>query len=192
MNRLPPPFMIAFFVSTMVVGQSMSISHSGLSPVDTLTVYVGQDITFYYGGGQAHPMTEGWASGQSSTPMPFPTQTVSSTVQSKVFHMDSIGVYYFHCGNNPSNSSNWGKITVVDSAGTVGLSPLTALPEFRAYPNPVDEVLTVEGLIGTATIHDMRGALLMTFSSTTVNVSHLPAGTYVVESANRGVRFVVK
>jgi len=176
----------------MAFGQSMSISHSGISPIDTLTVYVGQDITFYYGGGQSHPMTEGWASGQSSTPIPFPTQTVSPTIQSKVFHMDSIGVYYFHCGNNPNNTAAWGKITVVDSAGTAGLSPLATLPEFKVYPNPVDDILTVEGLIGLATIHDLKGVTVMTFSSPTVDVTQLPAGTYVVESASRGVRFVVK
>ena len=77
-------FIIAISTSLLSFGQnpSMTISHTGLAPYDTLTVYAGDSIDFIYGGGGSHPMTEGWQSGQSSSPISFPTQTVTSSIPS--------------------------------------------------------------------------------------------------------------
>lgn len=167
---------------------SMTIAHTGLAPSDELTVNVGDTIEFIYGSGGSHPMTEGWNSGETSTPVPFETQTVTSANPSKLFTIDTAGVYYFHCGSNPNNSNNWGKITVV------GPSSIDEYENqiIKIYPNPVAEILNIEGLSENATIIDASGKTVMSQVDSKTDVSDLPAGIYFVETSTARTRFIKK
>lgn len=167
---------------------TMTISHSGITPNKVMTVYKGQDIDFKYGSGQAHPMTEGWQTGEFSTPVAWTTRTVSSTVQSITFQIDTVGVFYFHCNNNAANSNNWGKITVVDSS-SMSIDPLD-IPGFTVSPNPVGDILNIDGFGGEASIHHVNGKTLMQLKDAKTNVSHLQPGIYFIESKRATVKFV--
>ena len=185
--------LIFLFISSFSYSQnpSMTISHLGLAPYDTLTVFVGDSIDFIYGGGGSHPMTEGWQTGESSIPIPFATQTVTSSIPSVTFTLDTPGIYYFHCAGNPANSNNWGKITVLDTAGTTGVSQIEQL-EVRVFPNPVADILTIENFSGEACVYDLTGKLVMTLTKATTDVSALRSGTYIIKSEKIKTRFIKK
>lgn len=75
--------------------------------------------------------------------------------------------------------SVWG----VNSATSTERDPVTS--PFAVYPNPVIDVLSVEAPVATDVfILDMMGRVLATTTTTSgtsrVDVSHLPAGTYLV------------
>ena len=112
------------FVGTFAMAQEMTIAHTGITTVPTstdmsLTVSVGEIITFIHGGGQAHPMTESHPNtGATSTPIPFVTQTVSSSIPSTTFQLNTAGVYKFHCGNNSGASDKYGTIYVTEGGST--------------------------------------------------------------------------
>lgn len=110
--------LFAAIVSTLLnaafAQQSITISHQGLSPNDTLIVNINEEIAFIYGGGGPHPMTSGH--GQQASPVFFPTVTVNAGMPSAVFSLSTPGSYWFHCGTNPGNSNNWGVIIVEDQA----------------------------------------------------------------------------
>ncbi len=95
---------------------SFTVKHAPLSPNDTAWVAVGDTIEFIYGGGGPHPMTSGHGTFAPS-PMYFQTVTVTSASPRANCILDSVGVYLFHCGTNPSNTNNWGTI-VVGQLGT--------------------------------------------------------------------------
>lgn len=183
---------LAFALSIVTVLQaqnpSMTIAHSGLSPSDELTIYVGDSIDFFYGSGGDHPMTEGWQTGEASSPIPFVTQAVSSSIPSVTFSMNTAGIYYFHCGTNPSNSNNWGKITVLDTIAT-GIPDHLVL-ENKVYPNPVSSTLTIEGLEGHAMIYDVNGKMVMTLNTPSTNISSLSSGIYFIEYKGRRSKII--
>jgi len=174
-------FIIVISTSLLSFGQnpSMTIAHTGISPNTELTIYVGDSIDFFYGGGGTHPMTEGWQSGETSTPIPFTTQTVSNSIPSVTFAMDAPGTYYFHCGTNPSNSGNWGKITVLDS-NLAGV-PENQMIYYTFYPNPATDILTIEGLNDTAEIYNLIGEKVMDINSSIVDINALPKGNYILK-----------
>ena len=168
------------FFTTILLAQfpSMTISHQGLAPSDTLTVFAGDSITFNYGGGGPHPMTEGWQTGQTSTPVPFPTQTVTSAIPKKTFALDTPGVYYFHCGTNPMNSDNWGKITVLESVAT-GVKEKEDI-SYNIYPNPVKSILHIQGFDEPRKIYDLTEKEIMEVNESKTSVEQLPAGIYIL------------
>jgi len=167
-------------ISILSFGQnpSMTISHSGLSPSSTLTVFAGEEIDFIYGGGGSHPMTEGWQSGESSSPIEFVTQTVTSAIPMVTFTLEE-GTYYFHCGTNPGNSNNWGMITVIPNSST-GVND-AKIAKYKIYPNPSADILTIEGLIGFAEIFSLNGKKVMDFNTEIIDISNLSKGTYIVK-----------
>ena len=134
---------------TFAQNQSMSFSHfNGASP-NELTVAPGEEIDFYWAGGQTHPMTEGWQTGEDSTPIPFQTVTVTSanteTANNPVnFTLDEAGTYYFHCGTNPGNTGLWASIIVKESG--VGIEESESMI-IGVYPNPAYDFLTINGLL---------------------------------------------
>ncbi|MDB4089422.1 T9SS type A sorting domain-containing protein [Flavobacteriales bacterium] len=183
---------ILILTSFLSFGQnpSMTISHAGISPNTSLTVSAGDSIDFIYGGGGTHPMTEGWQTGETSTPINFVTRTVSSSVLSLTFVMGIPGTYYFHCGSNPTNSANWGKIIVLDSTST-GI-PEVQMVHYAIYPNPATDILTIEGLKNTGEIYNLIGKKVMDINSPTINVKALPKGKYIVKVGNYSSVFIKK
>lgn len=185
-------FIITISTSLMSFGQnpSMTIAHTGISPSTEMTVNSGDSIDFFYGGGGTHPMTEGWQQGETSTPIPFVTQTVSASVPSVTFSMDTPGTYYFHCGTNPTNSSNWGKITVLDSASAA--TPEGEMIHYTIYPNPVTDILTVEGLSYPAEIYNLIGEKVMDINTSSIDVSTLAKGEYIIKVGDYSTIFIKK
>ena len=178
-------FTAILLTSILSFGQnpSMTIAHSGIvtapsSNDKSLTVYVGDSIDFIHGGGGSHPMTEGWQTGEISTPITFSTQTVTSSNPSTTFALNTAGTYYFHCGTNPGNTDNWGKITVLPS--TTGIDENKSV-EYKIYPNPVSNILTIEGLKGTSEIYNLLGKKVIESNSQTINIENLPKGNYVIK-----------
>jgi plastocyanin len=165
--------------------QSMNISHQGANP-DELNVAIGEEITFVFGGGGAHPMTEGWGDGSESTPEPFVTQTVTSSDPETTFTLEVEGIYFFHCATNPGNQMNWAKIIVGEPDG-VEEALASALPVF---PNPVVDVLNVEGNLGDAVITDLTGKIVLRNFGSQVAVSALQRGTYIISQGASQTVFV--
>ena len=180
--------LLSFTAFLKAQNPSMTIAHSGLTPFDELTVYVGDSIDFFHGGGGPHPMTEGWQTGQTSTPVPFTTQTVTSGNPTVTFAINTPGIYYFHCGTNPSNSNNWGMITVLDSMAT-GIQDLES-PFYSVYPNPVSDILTIEGLAGPVSIFDLKGKKVITINESQTDIGHLPSGIYFIGSGDKRTKII--
>ncbi len=179
---------------------SMTISHAGLSPSNTLTVEPGEEITFIYGGGGPHPMT----SGHGSTPSPvfFPTVTVTTSNPQETFSLQEPGTYLFHCGTNPGNSSNWG--TIIVEATSDLEAPESHPADFillEAWPNPFNPVTTLYYTIARAgdtrlAVYNLQGERIRTlFSGTLSSGTHsfkwdgrtdnglsLGSGVYILEA----------
>jgi hypothetical protein len=184
------------FVGTFAMAQEMTIAHTGITTAPTstdksLTVYVGGDITFLYGGGGSHPMTEGHPGTSAvSTPVAFITATVTSSIPSFTFKINTAGTYKFHCGSSPTNNKNYGTIYVLEE-GTTGVEDVTK-NNISIYPNPANDVLTVEGLDGIVNILDINGKQVMNVTNGTVNISDLAKGTYIISQNNTNAIFIKK
>jgi len=185
---------IASLVSTTIMfGQNqMTIAHSGISPSSTLTVTVGEDIEFIHGGGGSHPMTEGWQSGEASTPIVFVTQTVTSSNPTVTFTIDTPGTYYFHCGTNPGNQNNWGKIIVeAESGGNVSVNENVEITEvFGIYPNPSNKHIIAKGVTGTVEIFNLIGEKVLESTEKTINIESLKKGTYFVVNNGKTTKLI--
>ena len=180
------------FVGVFAMAQEMTIAHTGIStipnsPDKSLSVNVGDDITFIYGGGGSHPMTEGWQDGSSSTPTAFVTQTVTSSISSVTFQINTAGTYRFHCGTNPANSNNWGTIYVTE--GTTEIDEVVNNP-ISIFPNPATNDITIDGLNSMAQVFDVNGKKVMDITNGTFDVSELSKGTYVVKSEKYNTLFI--
>lgn len=163
---------------------SMTIQHAGITPNDTLWVAPGDSIDFIYGGGGNHPMTSG--QGATTSPVFFPTVTVSSSQPLATFALTSIGTYIFHCGTNPANEANWGTIIVQEPNA---ISPqLAGTQRLALYPNPCTAVLHLDGKLpaqATYLILGIDGRILlqgnMSMHMLSLDVSMLPTGVYVAK-----------
>lgn len=122
----------------------MNISHLGLQPSSVMTVELDEEITFEYGGGGPHPMMSGFGNGTPS-PVFFPTITVNSGNPIEVFTLSEVGTYFFHCGTNPGNSSNWGTIHVEESEEPILLGDVNN----DGLVNVLDIVGIVTFILGT-------------------------------------------
>jgi len=74
----------------------------------------------------------------------------------------------------------------------VGIDAAAAERAFAAYPNPVKGRLTIKAE-GMATICDMAGSVVMEClcqGTTQIDVSHLPAGVYIVRCNNQATKIV--
>jgi plastocyanin len=182
------------FVGTFTMAQEMTIAHTGIATVPvsmdkSLSVNIGDDITFIYGGGGSHPMTEGWQDGSSSTPVPFVTQTVTSSILTVIFQINTAGTYKFHCATNPGNSDNWGTIYVSD--GTTAVETVDYNP-ISVYPNPATNNIIIEGINGIAQVLDVNGKKVMNVTNGAVNISDLAQGTYIINQNNTNTIFIKK
>ena len=54
--------------------------------------------------------------------------------------------------------------------------------KFIFYPNPTSDVLNIDASLGIQSVEfvNMRGQLVLTSNQKQINISHLPAGTYMV------------
>jgi hypothetical protein len=181
------------FVGTFVIAQEMTIAHTGITTLPTstdksLTVVVGQTITFKYGGGQTHPMTESHPNtGAVSTPIPFVTQTVSSSNPTTTFQLNTVGTYRFHCGNNTGSDKNYGTIYVTE--GTTAIDEVVN-NTISVFPNPATNDITIKGLNGVAQVFDVNGKKVMDITNGTFDVSELSKGTYIVKSEKYNTLFI--
>lgn len=179
---------------TFAQNQSMSFSHfEGASP-SQLNVIVGEEIDFFWAGGQTHPMTEGWQTGESSTPVPFQTITVTSANTEAAnnpvtFTLDQAGTYYFHCATNPSNSNIWGSIVVQEPG--VGLEE-SEKTNIGVYPNPAYDFITIRNFDAEASIYDSTGKLILNVTTPIVEISNLSNGLYILESQGVKTQFIKK
>jgi len=180
----------ALLVSILSISQSVTISHQGLSPSDEMTVHVGETITFNYGGGGNHPMKEGWNSGEVSTPAVFETQTVSSSIPSVAFTIDVAGTYYYHCGTNPGNQNNWGKIIVLAEGEETNGVEEEEIETVSLFPNPATNVLNISGIVTKAIIYNSIGEKVLETTDSSVNIEDLPNGVYVVDVDGVNHKFV--
>jgi len=171
-------FIVLFVLGAHAQYPSMTIQHSGLTPNDTLWVAPSDSIQFIYGGGGPHPMTSGH--GAKSSPVFFPTVTVTSSNTTALFTLDSVGTYIFHCGTNPNNSNNWGTIIVTESA-----SLIENHQKVRFFPNPGRNVIHLDAPYSMEWgLLDMTGQWVLRIRSSGPQASRsidaLPAGAYLI------------
>jgi plastocyanin len=185
------------FVGTFAMAQEMTIAHTGITtvPVSTdqsLTVNVGDDITFIYGGGGSHPMTEGHpGTGAVSTPLPFITTTVSSSFPSFTFQINTAGTYKMHCATSPTNDKNYGTLYVLGEGGSTAVEDVKENP-VSVYPNPATNNIIIEGINGIAQVLDVNGKKVMNITNGAVNISDLAKGTYIINQNNTNTIFIKK
>ena len=65
---------------------------------------------------------------------------------------------------------------------------------FVLYPNPADDVLNIETTLNIKSIEilNVQGQRVLTSTQKQINVSHLPAGTYMVRMEDVSSNVVVK
>ena len=181
------------FVGVFAMAQEMTIAHTGITTVPSstdmsLTVNVGETITFIHGGGQAHPMTESHPNtGSTSSPIPFVTQTVSSSIQSTTFQLHTSGIYKFHCGNNSGASDKYGTIYVTE--GSTAINEVINNP-ISVFPNPVANDITIKGLSGVSQVFDVNGKKVMDITNGTFDISEFSKGTYIIKSEKYNSLFI--
>lgn len=84
---------------------------------------------------------------------------------------------------------------VIITKGSTGVSAPQG-EQLAVYPNPVGDFVTIDAdVIGPAiTIIDQSGRVVMTATTvdnkTTLNISHLSTGTYVVRIGNRIAKII--
>lgn len=54
----------------------------------------------------------------------------------------------------------------------------------RIYPNPAENMLHIEGVVGTARIFDLSGRLKLTGSGPEISLKGLPEGMYIIETGS--------
>lgn len=84
---------------------------------------------------------------------------------------------------NDDNGNNSGQVRVYDLSGaTLGTKTFTQ-SDFKLYPNPVKDVLTVEtiGNIEKIIVYDLFGKEIMQTTITSINMSDLAGGMYFVK-----------
>ncbi|OYQ43347.1 hypothetical protein CHU92_03530, partial [Flavobacterium cyanobacteriorum] len=107
---------------------------------------------------------------------------------------------------NPANNSNGPEFGLW--AATAAGGPLLQLPqiplsnrEFRTaslslYPNPAKDVITIEGPYTfnsvTAKLYDLTGRQVLISTDSTINISGLGAGIYVLDATIDGSQFTEK
>jgi len=164
------------------IAASFTVQHAGLAPSAEATVNVGDTIQFLYGSGGPHPMTSGHGTGIAS-PTFFPTVTVTSAIPEAFCTLDEPGVYFFHCGTNPSNANNWGTLNVVDPTSGVGERPAaTWTPSWNASLRQIS--LNGKRLPRQVALVDMSGKLAHSWNlagaNATLQIADLPAGMYIL------------
>lgn len=78
----------------------------------------------------------------------------------------------------------------VSSDGSTAVAGITEESALKIYPNPANSILFIEGLTNnpTVTIYNMTGSMVIktNLSENKVDISHLPAGFYIMELTKKG------
>ncbi len=83
-------------------------------------------------------------------------------------------------------------LTTISKSVNVFLSK-TLNVALQVYPNPTNEKLMINGLIGKAILYDLTGKQQFEiFADGEVDISHLPPGMYFLRSANETIKVVKK
>lgn len=90
-------------------------------------------------------------------------------------------------------ADQWKDFTrIVEMVSTgIGLSP--DAPQWSVHPNPVQDVLTIgsaNSALPTVKVYSLSGTLLLEKKSLQIDVSHLPAGVYIIDIDGSTERFV--
>ena len=92
---------------------------------------------------------------------------------------------------NANYETKFGACTSADNTGTTTVNDIAS--NFSVYPNPVKDVLTIEGNYTSATIYDVFGKLVLTTDNQkTIDVSALSNGVYFVNINNKNTTTVKK
>lgn len=184
---------LAFVGTIAMAQQSISWSHSGgLSPTNNITVDC-DEVFEFISLAQTHPVAEG---GLGTSTDPNFWANVGHTIpggETISLSIPEAGTYYFRCGTNPAKQSLWGYITVAGSA----CESSTAVEGFENsvlnfYPNPVVDVLTITGNTDLLIIYDMNGKEVLRTKDSTIDVSKLKNGMYLIKSAALQATFIKK
>lgn len=130
-------------------------------------------------------------SGHNQTPSPtfFPTVSVTIGAPEATFALDEPGVYYFHCGTNPMNSSNWGTLTVLDPNTPTRVNE-ASVPSWSLQSNLVQGVVTLVGepLPKEVALFNMAGREVHRWNPSltkgVLSVAGLTQGVYVLRDDN--------
>ena len=121
-----------------------------------------------------------WSSGESNPIIDvYPTETTTYSVT----------------GYNGSCSSTASYTIVVD--GTIGINTANGNNTYKVYPNPVYDIINIEGPAAKITITDINGRHITTQAASTgktsIDVNSLPVGIYIVQIVdNEGIKTAVK
>jgi hypothetical protein len=105
---------------------------------------------------------------------------------------DSAGIL-FQCGNGFTTQTGGSELLVDDvklEYTPTAIHHVSPKAEFTIYPNPAASTLRIDGIEGscTVTLYDMPGQEILTMQLTgnanSMDISHLPAGTYLVKVSN--------
>jgi hypothetical protein len=112
-----------------------------------------------------------------------------AVVTVKVTDPSSAGILYV--GDGPSSNVAEGYIAVMDEAVDTdnmgsGIINKTASAQFGIAPNPVENVLNIisKDQVASVAIFDLTGKLVMTSFNTSVDVTNLKSGAYLVQVTN--------
>lgn len=75
---------------------------------------------------------------------------------------------------------------------TTQIYAIQSSPKFHIYPNPVNDLLTIEPYIGgtEVSIYSVSGTLLANAKSSKIDIHKLPEGIYLLQYDNIRVRFI--
>jgi len=187
--------LVLALTTAVVFPATRTISSVGtsFSPA-TLTITVGDDIIFSLA--SAHNAVEvsqaTWnANGSTALSGGFEVAFGGGTVSASFL---TVGTHYYVCQSHVSSGMK-GTIIVQN---TTGIEDRSMPPGFSVYPNPAHTTLTVDEAENNSGnklyISDMTGRIVETIKPdqeiTTIDISGLPNGTYLIGQADRRKRSV--
>ena len=98
-------------------------------------------------------------------------------------------------GNIYKKYSNWApvKLPTFGPMPVTGIETVNVEATVKVYPNPATDQISFNAL-GAVEIYNLAGARVVStsgFGITTVDVSHLPAGVYILRTGNKSDKFIV-
>ena len=181
---------LAFVGTFAMAQQSISWSHSGGLTPSNISVDCNEVFDFV-SLAQTHPVAEG-GSGTSTDPNFWSNSNYTIPGGGTIsLSIPTAGTFYFRCGTNPNKTSLWGYI-LVEGPGCEGTTAVQVIEsdKLTIYPNPANNNITIDGLIGTAEVFDINGKKVMDVMSGAIDISTLSNGTYIVKVESFTTNFI--